>query len=62
MGNPKLKWTLEEEEAITAAVAKLGTGQWKNILKDPEFAPRLANRSNVQLKVFSFFTPHAIAV
>ncbi|CAA2964902.1 telomere repeat-binding factor 4-like [Olea europaea subsp. europaea] len=50
MGNPKLKWTLEEEEAITAAVAKLGTGQWKNILKDPEFAPRLANRSNVQLK------------
>ncbi|CAA2971576.1 telomere repeat-binding factor 4-like [Olea europaea subsp. europaea] len=51
MGNPKLKWTLEEEEAITAAVAKFGTGQWKNILKDPEFAPRLANRSNVQLKV-----------
>ncbi|CAI9757688.1 unnamed protein product [Fraxinus pennsylvanica] len=50
MGHPKLKWTSEEEEAIKAAVAKFGTGQWKNILKDPEFAPRLANRSNVQLK------------
>lgn len=50
MGNPKLKWTSEEKEAIKEGVAKYGTGQWKIILNDPEFAPRLANRSNVQLK------------
>ncbi|CAI9753745.1 unnamed protein product [Fraxinus pennsylvanica] len=52
MGNPKLKWTSEEKEAIEEGVVKYGTGQWKIILNDPEFAPRLANRSNVQLKVF----------
>ncbi|KAL2493274.1 Telomere repeat-binding factor 5 [Abeliophyllum distichum] len=50
MGNAKLKWTPEEEETFKAGVAKHGTGHWKDILTDPEFAPRLANRSNVQLK------------
>ncbi|MCD7446802.1 hypothetical protein HAX54_016896 [Datura stramonium] len=50
MGNPKVKWTSEEEEALKAGVAKHGTGRWKNILKDPEFAPVLTNRSNIDLK------------
>lgn len=62
MGNPKVKWTSEEEDALKAGVAKHGTGRWKNILRDPEFAPVLINRSNIDLKVrtsdvslFSFF-------
>ncbi|XP_071901333.1 telomere repeat-binding factor 4-like [Coffea arabica] len=50
MGNPKQKWTPEEEEALKAGVKKHGTGKWKNILKDPEFAPFLTNRSNIDLK------------
>ena len=51
MGNPKQKWTSEEEDALRAGVAKHGTGKWKNILRDPEFAPSLKNRSNIDLKV-----------
>ena len=51
MGNPKQKWTSEEEEALRAGVAKHGTGKWKNILRDPEFAPSLTQRSNIDLKV-----------
>lgn len=50
MGNQKQKWTQEEEEALKAGVKKHGTGKWKNILKDPEFAPFLTNRSNIDLK------------
>ncbi|KAK3410806.1 hypothetical protein EUGRSUZ_J02841 [Eucalyptus grandis] len=50
MGNQKLKWTKEEEEALLAGIAKHGAGKWKNILKDPEFAPALVNRSNIDLK------------
>ncbi|KAL6559982.1 hypothetical protein OROGR_005099 [Orobanche gracilis] len=50
MGNQKQKWTAEEEEALKAGVAKHGTGKWKNILVDSEFAPKLFNRSNVDLK------------
>ncbi|KAL0341870.1 UNVERIFIED_CONTAM: Telomere repeat-binding factor 4 [Sesamum calycinum] len=50
MGNQKQKWTAEEEEALKAGVAKHGAGKWKNILIDSEFAPKLANRSNVDLK------------
>ncbi|KAJ8535841.1 hypothetical protein K7X08_034242 [Anisodus acutangulus] len=50
MGNPKVKWTSEEEEALKSGVAKHGTGRWKNILRDPEFAPVLSNRSNIDLK------------
>ncbi|KAI3463248.1 hypothetical protein Pfo_019911 [Paulownia fortunei] len=50
MGNHKLKWTAEEEEALKAGVAKHGAGKWKNILIDSEFARILANRSNVDLK------------
>lgn len=51
MGNQKLKWTEEEEEALLAGVSKHGPGKWKNILKDPEFAPYLTHRSNIDLKV-----------
>lgn len=51
MGNPKQKWTAEEEEALRAGVAKHGTGKWKNIQKDPEFNHHLYTRSNIDLKV-----------
>lgn len=50
MGNPKQKWTAEEEEALRAGVAKHGTGKWKNIQRDPEFNPFLFSRSNIDLK------------
>ncbi|KAL8537777.1 hypothetical protein ACS0TY_012786 [Phlomoides rotata] len=50
MGNQKLRWTEEEEEALKAGVAKHGTGKWKNILADPEFNRKLILRSNVDLK------------
>ncbi|KAI3802844.1 hypothetical protein L1987_30989 [Smallanthus sonchifolius] len=50
MGNPKQKWTPEEEEALRAGVAKHGTGKWKNIQKDPEFSHFLYSRSNIDLK------------
>ncbi|CAI9114367.1 OLC1v1015078C1 [Oldenlandia corymbosa var. corymbosa] len=50
MGNPKLKWTSEEEAALKAGVDKHGVGKWKSILTDPEFAPLLFNRSNIDLK------------
>lgn len=51
MGNPKQKWTSEEEEALRAGVKKHGTGKWKDIQKDPEFNPFLSSRSNIDLKV-----------
>ncbi|KAK9281816.1 hypothetical protein L1049_004722 [Liquidambar formosana] len=50
MGNQKQKWTAEEEEALLAGVAKHGPGKWKNILRDPDFAPFLTHRSNIDLK------------
>ncbi|XP_054780909.1 telomere repeat-binding factor 4-like [Prosopis cineraria] len=50
MGNQKHKWTAEEEEALLAGIGKHGPGKWKNILKDPEFAPFLTHRSNIDLK------------
>ncbi|GMI82150.1 hypothetical protein like AT1G17520 [Hibiscus trionum] len=50
MGNQKQKWTAEEEEALLAGITKHGPGKWKNILKDPEFAPFLTSRSNIDLK------------
>ena len=59
MGNQKQKWTAEEEEALLGGVAKHGPGKWKNILKDPEFAPFLTNRSNIDLKVTPYLPFHA---
>ncbi|KAJ9179363.1 hypothetical protein P3X46_011160 [Hevea brasiliensis] len=50
MGHQKQKWTAEEEEALLNGVAKHGPGKWKNILKDPDFAPFLTQRSNIDLK------------
>ncbi|KAJ8755769.1 hypothetical protein K2173_024313 [Erythroxylum novogranatense] len=50
MGNPKQKWTAEEEKALLAGIAKHGPGKWKNILRDSEFAPFLTLRSNIDLK------------
>ncbi|CAN1148024.1 Telomere repeat-binding factor 5 [Linum perenne] len=50
MGNPKQKWTAEEEEALRAGIAKHGPGKWKNIQLDPEFHPYLSTRSNIDLK------------
>lgn len=55
MGNQKQKWTAEEEEALLAGVGKHGPGKWKNILKDPEFAPSLVHRSNIDLKVGIYY-------
>uniref|UniRef100_A0A803MRN0 MYB transcription factor n=1 Tax=Chenopodium quinoa TaxID=63459 RepID=A0A803MRN0_CHEQI len=37
MGNPKQKWTSEEEEALRAGVAKHGPGKWKLIQKDDKW-------------------------
>ena len=54
MGNPKQKWTSEEEEALRAGVKKHGTGKWKNIQRDPEFSHLLNSRSNIDLKVANF--------
>ncbi|WMV38297.1 hypothetical protein MTR67_031682 [Solanum verrucosum] len=51
MGNPKQKWTSEEEEALRAGVAKHGAGKWKNIQRDPEFNHLLYSRSNIDLKL-----------
>ncbi|KAL8498081.1 hypothetical protein ACS0TY_021419 [Phlomoides rotata] len=50
MGNPKQKWTAEEEEALRAGVLKHGAGKWKNIQRDPEFNKLLFSRSNIDLK------------
>lgn len=50
MGNHKQKWTSEEEEALKAGVKKHGMGKWKTILVDPDFAPSLTHRSNIDLK------------
>ncbi|KAL3535583.1 hypothetical protein ACH5RR_004044 [Cinchona calisaya] len=50
MGNPKQKWTSEEEEALRAGIKKHGTGKWKNIQTDPEFSHLLFSRSNIDLK------------
>ncbi|XP_052176009.1 telomere repeat-binding factor 4-like [Diospyros lotus] len=50
MGIQKQKWMTEEEETLKAGVAKYGAGKWKHILTDPEFAPFLTHRSNIDLK------------
>jgi hypothetical protein len=57
MGNPKQKWTAEEEEALRAGVAKHGTGKWKDIQRDPQFNVHLASRSNIDLKVTLSLSP-----
>ncbi|XP_062182654.1 single myb histone 6-like [Phragmites australis] len=50
MGVPKQRWTSEEEAALRAGVARYGVGNWRTILKDPEFSSTLSYRSNVDLK------------
>jgi hypothetical protein len=60
IGNQKQKWTAEEEEALLGRLAKHGPGKWNDILEDPDFAPFLTHRSNIDLKVppylpFPFF-------
>ncbi|PKA49067.1 Telomere repeat-binding factor 1 [Apostasia shenzhenica] len=50
MGAPKQKWTSEEESALKAGVDKHGSGNWRTILRDPEFSGILFLRSNVDLK------------
>lgn len=44
------KSTSEEESALRVGLVKYGTGKWRTILKDLEFAACLAARSNVDLK------------
>jgi hypothetical protein len=58
MGYQKQKWTAEKEEALLGGVAKHGPGKWKNILKDPDFAPFLTHRSNIDLKVPPYLPFH----
>ncbi|KAH6790098.1 hypothetical protein C2S51_005104 [Perilla frutescens var. frutescens] len=45
-------WTAErpEPEPLRAGVAKLRVANWKNIFKDLELAPKLHNRTNIDLK------------
>ncbi|EOA38272.1 hypothetical protein CARUB_v10009763mg [Capsella rubella] len=50
LGHRKNKWTPEEEEALVAGIAKYGPGKWSNIIEDPEFAPQLLERTNINLK------------
>ncbi|KAK2353180.1 eukaryotic initiation factor 4A-10 [Trifolium repens] len=50
MGNQKIKWTSEEEDALVEGIKKHGAGKWKTILLDPQFAPLLTSRSNIDLK------------
>ncbi|CAO2824844.1 unnamed protein product [Amaranthus hypochondriacus] len=50
MGNPKLKWTPEEEDALREGVNKHGVSKWQVILKDPQFRHILYSRSNIDLK------------
>ncbi|XP_074277746.1 single myb histone 3-like isoform X2 [Silene latifolia] len=50
MGNPKQKWTAEEEQALRDGVAKYGAGKWKCIHNDPAFSIVLHSRSNIDLK------------
>ncbi|KAK3160674.1 hypothetical protein QOZ80_1BG0062810 [Eleusine coracana subsp. coracana] len=50
MGVPKQRWTSEEEAALRAGVARHGVGNWRTILKDPEFSSTLRYRSNVDIK------------
>ncbi|XP_010463478.1 PREDICTED: telomere repeat-binding factor 5-like [Camelina sativa] len=50
LGHRKNKWTAEEEEALVAGIAKHGSGKWANIIEDPEFAPHLLDRTNINLK------------
>ncbi|KAL3132057.1 hypothetical protein ABBQ32_008673 [Trebouxia sp. C0010 RCD-2024] len=49
-GQPKQKWTLEEEQALRLGVKSYGVGKWRLIQKDDACGPVLANRSNVDLK------------
>ncbi|KAK9748138.1 hypothetical protein RND81_02G038400 [Saponaria officinalis] len=50
MGNPKQKWTAEEEQALRDGVDKYGAGKWKCIHSDPAFSNVLHSRSNIDLK------------
>lgn len=49
-GQPKQKWTHEEEQALRIGVKSYGVGKWRLIQKDDACGPVLANRSNVDLK------------
>jgi hypothetical protein len=50
MGAPKVRWTVEEEDALRKGVKDYGTGRWKNIKQDPKYKVVLDKRSNVDLK------------
>lgn len=56
MAKQKQRWSIEEEEALSAGVERYGHGKWKHILSDPQFASTLVLRSNIDLKVF-FLSP-----
>lgn len=44
----RVRWTVEEKNAVRRGVSKFGEGNWKNVKL--EYPVILANRSNVQIK------------
>uniref|UniRef100_A0A1J3J3V5 MYB transcription factor n=1 Tax=Noccaea caerulescens TaxID=107243 RepID=A0A1J3J3V5_NOCCA len=49
-GRRNNKWTVEEENALLAGIAKHGVGKWSEIVDDPVLSAQLAGRNNIQLK------------
>ena len=43
-------WTPAEVTALQKGVARYGVGNWAEILKDVQYAPKLRGRTNVNLK------------
>jgi hypothetical protein len=46
----RLKWSVDEENALLEGVRTHGLGSWSIILEDPRFSGRLTHRSNVDIK------------
>jgi len=43
-------WTAQEVQALQKGVARHGIGNWAEVLKDEQYAPKLKGRTNVNLK------------
>ena len=43
-------WTDDEKDALAVGVAKYGLGNWMAMKKDPLLGPKLASRTNIDLK------------
>jgi hypothetical protein len=49
-GTVRVKWSADEERALISGLTKYKGLKWAAILKDPEFATKLALRKNTDLK------------